>query len=501
LAEPLDPDLLATIAHLRAAGTAPQPEPAFVAHLEEDLMHAFVTAVPGTVPLPPVRPTSTNGLAAPYAPHRLLPVVPSPTQARRWALGPLATAALILLALAAVYVAVERPRHDLAPAIVVPARPSPADAMPMRGADPAHTNVQPGPGPAGTPSLLWRVPLKAGTWEIPVADNVAYVCDDGATPGGASLRALDTATGAELWHADVAAAGGCQPPALAGGTAYFGGGKFVVAFDATTGTERWRVDVGAGDGSAPVIVDGVVYVGSGASPGAVYALDAATGKQRWRFATDGTAFADPAVANGIIYAATGTGGLETGHTLYAIDAKTGQERWHADVKGGTFGAPAVANGVVYLGNSFGLFAFDAATGQQRWHVSDSTVGAPAVADGVVYQIDHGRNLRAFDAATGHERWRVDINPSGRIASGLAAPQPTIVDGVIYAGSPDHDLYAIEAATGTPLWRVTTDDEVLDAPTVLDGVIYVGIGGAVNHNVIDALATGGTSGTPAATPGT
>lgn len=99
LAEPLDPDLVATIARIRAAQRYVQPEPAFVAWLEMDLMRAFLARRHGTVPLRPTRPAPTNDRAAGGAPSGVLPALPLGSPPRRWGVAQLATAALLLLTL------------------------------------------------------------------------------------------------------------------------------------------------------------------------------------------------------------------------------------------------------------------------------------------------------------------------------------------------------------------------------------------------------------------
>lgn len=111
-----------------------------------------------------------------------------------------------------------------------PASPASAvgNGVPMYRADPAHTGVNPGPGPAGDPEVLWRFET-----------------------GGVR-----------------------SAPAVVDGTIYVGDLEGVLyALDGATGTERWRFEVG-GYVNAPAVVDGIVITSGGG--GVLYGIDSMT---------------------------------------------------------------------------------------------------------------------------------------------------------------------------------------------------------------------------------
>jgi hypothetical protein len=98
----IDPAVAEAIERVHRLDDATGPDPAFVARLEEDLMHAFAMNPP--IPAHHQR-VKANGRAT--LPPRYLPLpTPAPSRPRgRWALTQFATALLLLVTLGGVYVA------------------------------------------------------------------------------------------------------------------------------------------------------------------------------------------------------------------------------------------------------------------------------------------------------------------------------------------------------------------------------------------------------------
>lgn len=506
----LDPTLIDTDRRFRRLDDAPAPNRAFVKHLREDLVDASLHPGPSTLDLNLT--TTADGHTAPpawQAPRRL-PVRAAPRRGR-WALAQLATAALLVLTFGSFFLAFGR-HAVFTPAgqgTAIPAA-SPTTDVPMFRGNLARTGELAGPGPVGTPGIAWSVRLAEGTDVSAngpaVVDGVAYV---GASRGG-GLQAIDTTSGAVRWRAET---DGFLIgfPAVAKGVVYVGSGTdldgqgTVQAFDAATGNQRWRFDaqrrlgdaspavvdgvvyVASGAISAPAVVDDTVYVGGGHTTGGsseasvLFALDAATGTERWRLTLEGTGY-------------------------FAVDAATGTQRWFVETGQLDVGfTPAVADGIVYAGNRDGyLYAIDAASGAERWRftAADSVYGI-AVAGGLVYAGVGGfasqTYLYAVDAATGQERWRF-------ITGGRVRSSPAVVDDTVYVGSDDGNLYAVDAATGTERWQVEVGGRVRGFPVVVDGVIYLTHGFSDTGGELFAigdLPAGATpgAGTPAGNAGT
>jgi len=351
------------------------------------------------------------------------------------------------------------------------AGPPPATAQ-FRG-DAAHLGAY-GPGAGDSlAGIAWRF----GTGG---AVRASVVAAGGVVYGGGSdgvFHALDAATGAERWHADLGSSIG-DAPAIAGGLVVVGtrDGR-VVALDVAHGRTRWTARTGKDrpmpwgrEGfdfwtSSPAMAGGAVYVGGG--DGAVYALDLSTGHVRWRAATGGRVRAAPAVAGGTVYAGSCDG------SLYALDAATGKPRWRFDSDGrgfdsGHFGfdrksiyAPAaVAGGRVYVGGRDGKFyALDAATGHELWRSDFGTSwvmgGAALAGDRVYVTTSDGHLVRCLARADGKELWH------HATASALWA-SPALTGGLAIVTDWGGDVLALDAATGAEAWRERLPRAVLTA---------------------------------------
>src|SRR6185295_5368743 len=95
--------------------------------------------------------------------------------------------------------------------------------------------------------------------------------------------AVDTVARKILWQKPVP--GAVASPTLGlDGTLYIGTGLGISTFEMATGKAGWEYLASSGGGvDAPIILgDGVVYVATVGSTGAVYAVDMATGTERWK---------------------------------------------------------------------------------------------------------------------------------------------------------------------------------------------------------------------------
>lgn len=302
------------------------------------------------------------------------------------------------------------------------------------------------------------------------------------------LYALDRRTGAERWRADAGSAVQSSP-AVSGDRVYFTTRDNAIhAVDRRTGDPVWRVATGETlpfpwgyEGwdyilSSPVVVDGVVYAGSG--DGGVYALDGATGRQLWRYRTGGRVRSSPAVVDGVAYVGSTDG------WLYALDASSGEPRWRFETEGvslnsADFGydrrsitsSPAVVDGVVYIGSRDArTYAVDAATGRELWRVEEGsawTISSPAVADGVIYSArSSSGNVRAIEAATGSELWMLE-------AGGAVHASAAVAGRLLFLGSQADDLLALDRETGEVRWRFRTGGPITSSATVAGGGVFFG----------------------------
>ena len=450
--ERLEPGIAETVRYLEAAGKAPGSTVA-----RERVWRSLQEA----------RPTSTQGnergLAA-TADGKLSTTEEVPTAStsmrrlrRRLPLTELLAAA-ILLGLLGSSIAALSLEWKFSDLWRDPASPG----IPVSRGGPARTGEQPGPGPGGVPGVGWQVETGAALSASPaIVDGVVYI-----GTYDRQLLALDADDGTERWSFETEGAIG-GPTTVADGVVYVGDeAGMLYAVDADSGVERWRVDLGnslytaapvvvngvvymssGAGGTAPAVVDGVVYAGGDGSASRsallVHAIDAATGEERWRHSV---------AANG----------------LFALDAATGEEQWHFATFAPIYhSSPAVADGVAYVGSKDGhVYAVDIETGQERWRVKTgkAVYSSPAVVDGRVYIGSTDGFLYALEAATGQQYWRLEIGVVDRSSAAVA-------DGVVYVVGGNY-LWAVDATSGNPRWQVATGGDGEGSPTVIDGVVYV-----------------------------
>ena len=198
--------------------------------------------------------------------------------------------------------------------------------------------------PAQWPEALkkrWEIPVGAGHASPVVSGNRVVVI---ARQGDEEIvRALDLASGKEIWRAAYPApytvnsaalshgAGPKSTPAIAGGRVFtLGISGILSAFDLATGKLIWRIPAPAvlpqyGAATSPLVdaANVIVHVG-GYENGALTSFDAATGKPRWQWKGDGPGSGSPIVAT--------LGGVrqviaQTQKILVGLNAATGALLW------------------------------------------------------------------------------------------------------------------------------------------------------------------------------
>ncbi len=374
--------------------------------------------------------------------------------------------------------------HGLLGAAIALALSAPVQADTMFRGDPAHTGVYPGAAPRT---------LKGVKWSFQTGDRVfgSAVVDHGTLYFGSNdgvVYALDAKNGKQRWNAPT---GGpvASTPALAKGVLYVVSydGR-LHALDATTGATKWKFATGGerrfeakgihGQApksqtmpdiydsylSSPLVIDGLVYFGSGDSN--VYAVDAASGALRWKFATGDVVHASPAFADGTIYIGSWDG------KFYALDAKSGAKRWEFQAgvdeaihnQQGFQASAAVVDGTVYVGcRDAHVYALDAKTGAKRWDVFTNLSWVnttPAVRDGRVYTATSDSGLiQVFNAADGKEIYQQKVKSYIWGSLSLAGD-------VFVVGQFNGTLEGRDQKSGDVLWSFRTEAAKKNAGWVL-----------------------------------
>lgn len=327
---------------------------------------------------------------------------------------------------------------------------------------------------AGEGRVAWRAELPRPAVAPPTLAGGRLLVLDGTRV----LRALDPASGEELWTAEASLPydPAARPLPVAGGAVVVGGGGSVAAFDLRTGERRWRVG-GDGDVLHPAAAGDVVVSGEVAT-GLFYGLDAVSGEERWRLVLDEGAErprgAEAVAASGTtayLFSQHDVSPAGRGTDLVAVDATTGRERWRRNYRFATLAA--ITPGAVWIETELGLVRLDAAAGEERRREGRWPSGATAVVVGDTLFAGGAAHVDARPVAGGPPRWFVDAG----------AGRPSVDSGVAYVPARDTDpgsaggsVLALDAATGDVRWLVDLPGGSHFSPA-LDGTHVYAVSGA------------------------
>jgi len=319
------------------------------------------------------------------------------------------------------------------------------------------------PAPPAPPQLplpiAWQARLSNAINRPAVSDGLIFIVNERS-----QLVALDAATGAKRWEADLGQTNPSDDPVGADAGRVFaavnGKAGKIVAFDSATGATLWTVALGnqlARD-EHPIARDGLVYYEANSADGktsVLRAADAATGETRWEAPVDTNLRTAPLIGDGLIYAGAylWEDNTKKARRVIAFDVTTGEQRWDYTSDLDLSDRFALDGQRLYFGVDGGVvIARDAATGEPAWtaRVGGTLSNSPVVADGVLYIGTTDGVLAALNAADGAPLWTADVKSS--ILSDVAAH-----DGVIYFGTNDGHLYAVDAQTGAMRWQARSPE--------------------------------------------
>jgi outer membrane protein assembly factor BamB len=264
------------------------------------------------------------------------------------------------------------------------------------------------------------------------------------------VRALDLASGKEIWRAaypaayvvnSAAHAHGAGPkstPAITNGRVFtLGIGGVLSAIDLASGTLLWRIPAPEvlpeyGTTTSPLI-DGtsvIVHVG-GSDSGALTSFDAATGKVRWQWTGDGPGNGSPIIAT--------VGGVrqviaQTQKFLVGLDASTGALLWHlpftTDFDQNAFTPIVFQDLLINAGLDHPLAAIRLKLDGDTWVAETAWtnvqtpmfMSSPVLIGGTIYGLTYrGRGqFVAVDAASGKTLWNTQ-GREGENASMMGSP--------------------------------------------------------------------------------
>ncbi|HEV2239123.1 MAG TPA: PQQ-binding-like beta-propeller repeat protein [Ktedonobacterales bacterium] len=376
-----------------------------------------------------------------------------------------------------------------------------ASSYPVATPDGAQVFVA--PGPVGTSS----VPISTTVTEV-----VALGANDGAVhwhaqfagdanagaptlrllPGGGGLyvaasdgtvRALDAATGRQLWIAQIATGPVGVEATLVGGVVYATfvgipiapGPETFAAVRASDGTVLWHLTYATTALRLLMVANGLVYAAETETATTLVALNAGTGVAQWR--VDLGALLSSQSLDGLgsaVAAGTGlyvTAGGEFTSILLALNASTGAFCWSDYRINGGASAPVLDGTLLYLSAFCGspgppdpgtlcVYAFDARSGASRWHIQAKGayggIGSASLVNGALYVTDcPAFALRADSGAT---IWSDSESPFfGGMTVNLG--EMWVIGATAYAAYRDGTVRALDAATGAVRWSVTLSGQL------------------------------------------
>jgi outer membrane protein assembly factor BamB len=314
----------------------------------------------------------------------------------------------------------------------------------------------------------------------------------------------------------------------------------VRALNAATGEEIWNVTLMAGRTSGSMsYADGILYINVTGSK--IVALNASDGSEAWTSsyqasAADGTS--SPLVAGDFVVVGGSNGGIELGGGMFrgflsAVDRKTGEMKWSTfTTPEGTKGASIwsspsadIAAGVVYAGtgNNYGppasdssdcIIQFDLKTGTVNYKYQgtkddafslsgggpDYDFGANPVlyetlVDGTMTKLaaagDKGGIAHAIRRENGEELWRRTLGTGAADgSSGIFTNSTWTGKAMLFALNQTDKtamtakatLFALDGATGDVKWMRELQGLVWGRTAVANGVGFVGTG--TNLEVFD-----------------
>lgn len=280
----------------------------------------------------------------------------------------------------------------------------------------------------------YRVPLGESYSGAIVTSDRVFVTE---TVGKNEIvRALDRATGAEIWKATwagsmkvpfFAAANGSwirATPAVADGRLFVASMEDVlVCLDASTGNEVWKVDFrkefGTGNQSfgfacSPLVDGDSVYVQTAAG---LVKLSCETGATTWRTLSESGGMMGGAFSSPIIATIAGKRQLvvQTREKLAGVDLQGGTTLWSVDVpafRGMNILTPTVVGNQIFTSSYGGgshLFEVlkedDTFTISEKWKAKpEGYMSSPIVVQGKIYLHLRNQRLTCFDPTSPKPQW-------------------------------------------------------------------------------------------------
>ena len=338
--------------------------------------------------------------------------------------------------------------------------------------------------------------------------------------GESTVTAVDAATGAVVWKADVkptgreasggvsafglpipfvTEGGGALSGGFGGGVAVGGGKVFVAsgyrtmtALDANTGAVVWSQPVDVPIHGAPTVAGARVFVID--VDNQIIAFNTTTGLQDWSYrgiveSARVMRAASPAVSGDTVIAPFSSG------EVVALRATNGQPVWNQVLSRTSrtsalseirdiAGRPVISRGFVYAVSHSGVMqSMDIRTGQPKWSLPVAGVNAPLPAGDVVYVVSKSGELTLINRDSGAVYWTRDLN-EGRVRQEggflgffdrTVRPEwsgPILASNRLVLVNSDGEAVAFDPKTGAQTATLRLGSPAYIAPAAYNGALLV-----------------------------
>lgn len=304
--------------------------------------------------------------------------------------------------------------------------------------------------------------------------------DDGrlfAADQAGLLRAIDAASGEELWQVELDTPVSSGLTAVAGRVYVGTRNGEVLALDQEDGGVIWRARVSSEVLAPPQANSSLLVVQS--VDGAVTALDRASGEERWVYTSSQPALTlrgtgTPQVIEQVTFAGFANGRLVTldnrsGQALWDMRVAVPQGRSEVERLVDLDGKPLLTrDGRLYVTSYNGrLLALEATSGEILWARDASSYLSPLLVGDTLFTVNEASHILALDALSGRVLWESDA------LEGRWLTSPAFVDGRIALGDYQGYVHLLDADNGEIVGRRDVGgDGISLAPIADDQRLYV-----------------------------
>lgn len=343
-----------------------------------------------------------------------------------------------------------------------------------------------------SPQRVWTAKISGSSTRArlatpPVVSNGRlYVVDTDA-----EVRALDLATGKQIWTVPFTVKGDGRPSVFGGGVSVAGGRLYVTngvgevaAMNASDGEILWRVKPAGPLRGAPTLAFNSVYVMT--QDNQLFALNEQNGEVLWSEAASNRQAGVFGVAAPAAGQATIIAGFSSGE-LSAYRFENGTNVW-SDALARTRISTAVATlsdidadpiidqGRVYaLGEGGRMAAYQLVVGQRIWEINIAGTSTPALGGEWLFTLTDDAKLLCIARSTGKVRWIADLQ-RWKVPKKKKGPirwtGPLLAGNRLIVASSEGAISAVSPADGGISELFEVNASVTVPPIAVDGTLII-----------------------------